>query len=63
MGREGIAGRRDSIAKAERHEGWGGVEAALYSWGEVSAAAERDLRRKRQGSDHRGLVLHLGGSQ
>lgn len=58
-------GRQKGRQHSKGRKAWrmGEVEAALYSWGEVSAGAERDLRRKRQGSDHRGLVLHLGGSQ
>lgn len=50
------------MAKAERH-GVGGTETALCSWGEEAAGAERDFRRERQSSDHRGLVLLLRSSQ
>lgn len=62
-GQRGNGRQKGQHSKGRKAWRVGGVEAALYSWGEVSAGAERDLRRKRQGSDHRGLVLHLGGSQ
>lgn len=62
-GQRGNGRQKGQHSKGRKAWRVGGVEAALYSWGEVSAGAERDLRRKRQGSEHRGLVLHLGGSQ
>jgi hypothetical protein len=50
----------DNIAKAERHGGWG---KQLCIPGVKFQQEQRDFRRKRQDSDHRGLVLYIRSSR